>query len=89
MVQDINSDSSVGQSMEEIPKEEAKDSYANLQSPESTPTSGARSDQAKAASPQEPETKIEKSVRFKEIHIRDYERVVGDNPSCSSGPPIG
>jgi hypothetical protein len=30
----------------------------------------------------------EKSVRFNEIHIRDYERTVGDNPSCSSGPPI-
>ena len=29
------------------------------------------------------------SVRFSEIQIRDYERVVGDNPSCSSGPPIG
>jgi hypothetical protein len=31
----------------------------------------------------------EKAVRFSEIHIRDYERVVGDNPSCSTGPPIG
>jgi hypothetical protein len=31
----------------------------------------------------------EKGVRFNEIHIRDYERIVGDNPSCSSGPPIG
>jgi len=31
----------------------------------------------------------QKSVRFHGIEIRDYERVVGDNPSCSSGPPIG
>jgi hypothetical protein len=31
----------------------------------------------------------EKNVRFADIHIRDYERVVGDNPSCSSGPPVG
>jgi hypothetical protein len=31
----------------------------------------------------------EKVVRFHDIHIRDYERVVGDNPSCSSGPPVG
>ena len=31
----------------------------------------------------------EKVVRFHEIHIRDYERVVGDNPSCSVGPPVG
>ena len=30
-----------------------------------------------------------KAVRFHDIQIRDYERIVGDNPSCSSGPPIG
>lgn len=30
-----------------------------------------------------------KSVRFNDIQIRYYERTVGDNPSCSSGPPIG
>ena len=28
------------------------------------------------------------SVRFKTIEVREYERVVGDNPSCSKGPPI-
>ena len=28
-------------------------------------------------------------VRFTNVHIRDYERDIGDNPSCSSGPPIG
>lgn len=32
---------------------------------------------------------INKHVRFNAILIRDYERVVGDNPSCTSGPPIG
>jgi hypothetical protein len=31
----------------------------------------------------------EKVVRFHAIHVRDYERVVGDNPSCSAGPPVG
>jgi hypothetical protein len=31
----------------------------------------------------------ERLVRFHDIHIRDYERVVGDNPSCSAGPPVG
>jgi len=31
----------------------------------------------------------EKVVRFRDIHIRHYERVVGDNPSCSAGPPVG
>lgn len=30
-----------------------------------------------------------KHVRFAEIHVRDYERVVGDNPSCTIGPPVG
>lgn len=30
-----------------------------------------------------------KRVRFNTVLIRDYERVVGDNPSCTSGPPIG
>jgi hypothetical protein len=29
-----------------------------------------------------------KKVRFNAIQIRDYERVVGDNPSCTSGPPL-
>lgn len=28
------------------------------------------------------------SVRFKAIEVREYERIVGDNPSCSKGPPI-
>lgn len=27
-------------------------------------------------------------VRFKTIEVREYERIVGDNPSCSKGPPI-
>jgi hypothetical protein len=32
---------------------------------------------------------LEKVVRFHEIHIRDYERGLGDNPSCTAGPPVG
>ena len=28
------------------------------------------------------------TVRFKTIEVREYERIVGDNPSCSKGPPI-
>lgn len=28
------------------------------------------------------------SVLFQAIEIREYERTVGDNPSCSSGPPV-
>ena len=30
-----------------------------------------------------------KNVRFSVVEIRDYAREVADNPSCSSGPPIG
>jgi hypothetical protein len=28
------------------------------------------------------------SLQFDKIRIREYSRTVGDNPSCSSGPPI-
>jgi len=28
------------------------------------------------------------SVRFNQITIREYDIVIGDNPSCSSGAPI-
>jgi len=28
------------------------------------------------------------SIQFEAIEIREYARTVGDNPSCSSGPPI-
>lgn len=30
-----------------------------------------------------------KLLRFGEVHIREFERILGDNPSCSSGAPIG
>jgi hypothetical protein len=29
-----------------------------------------------------------KVVRFDVVYTRDYERIVGDNPECSSGPPV-
>lgn len=29
-----------------------------------------------------------KGINFHMIEIREYERTIGDNPSCSSGPPI-
>jgi hypothetical protein len=29
-----------------------------------------------------------KSVSFQEVYIREFERILGDNPSCSSGAPI-
>jgi hypothetical protein len=30
-----------------------------------------------------------KNVRFSVVQIREFERILGDNPSCSSGAPIG
>jgi len=33
--------------------------------------------------------KVPRNVTFSDVSIRDYERVVGDNPSCSSGPSVG
>lgn len=36
----------------------------------------------------ESSTGTPKSVYWKEVEIRQYERTVGDNPSCSSGPPL-
>ena len=31
---------------------------------------------------------IRKIVTFQHVYIREYERTVGDNPSCSSGAPV-
>lgn len=33
--------------------------------------------------------KKKRKVHFTSIHIREYEIVVGDNPSCTIGPPVG
>lgn len=30
----------------------------------------------------------DRGIRFHKIVIREYARTVGDNPSCSSGPPV-
>ena len=31
----------------------------------------------------------QQGVRFQEVHVREFEIIVGDNPSCSEGVPIG
>jgi len=33
-------------------------------------------------------SQVPKNVEWDKIHIREYARTVGDNPSCSSGPPL-
>jgi hypothetical protein len=30
----------------------------------------------------------DRAIQFDQVFIREYARTVGDNPSCSSGPPV-
>jgi hypothetical protein len=60
------------------------DPYENLLTTRQTLRAASHTSQRSSAS-----SHPEKGVRFHNIHIRDYERVVGDNPSCSAGPPVG
>lgn len=55
----------------------------------SAPAAATATSASAAASAAVPLTTTEKKVRFGDIRIREHERVVGDNPSCSTGPPIG
>lgn len=32
---------------------------------------------------------VRKFVRFQDVFVREYERTIGDNPSCSKGAPVG
>jgi hypothetical protein len=32
--------------------------------------------------------KDDRGIQFDKVIIREYARTVGDNPSCSSGPPV-
>lgn len=60
---------------EPIKSDYQSESSANSFSEGSSPALGSRS--------------TKKVVRFKSVHIREFERIIGDNPSCSSGAPIG
>lgn len=33
-------------------------------------------------------SRSQEHIQFKSVVIREYARTVGDNPSCSSGPPV-
>jgi hypothetical protein len=77
-------------------EQESCDSGASLGSSEreskksdrGSPSQGSeRSSPSKTS--QREEANHRRRVRFDKIQIRDYERVVGDNPSCTIGPPIG
>lgn len=37
---------------------------------------------------EEKDSRLDLSVTFDYVEIREYERVVGDNPSCTRGPPV-
>ena len=48
-------------------------------------TTCLKSEQPKHSNPM---TMSKKSVSFNQIHIREYVMDLGDNPSCSNGPPL-
>lgn len=57
----------------------------NVSFPASAPLSaGVRSTGSSGSGSQK-----NRAVRFSVVEIRDYEREIADNPSCSCGPPIG
>ena len=75
--------------------------HSEAQSASGSRNSGSRSSRSRHSDPHSTTSDIrvaehghrspipkEKSVHFKEIHMREYVRVIGDNPSCSVGPPI-
>lgn len=75
--------------MAEETKSKSSDDYGarSKSSKGSVTTGGSKSMLSRESATQKAKQK-KKSVRFHDIQIRDYERTVGDNPSCSSGPPI-
>ena len=34
-------------------------------------------------------TRVKRNVSYGNVKVREYERIIGDNPGCSSGAPIG
>jgi hypothetical protein len=34
-------------------------------------------------------TRTRKGVKFAYVQVQEYERIISDNPSCSSGAPVG
>lgn len=62
---------------------------SSLHSSEGGSTSGYKTCQSGSYGTCRSRQSAQKNVRFSQVHVREYERSLGDNPSCSSGAPIG
>lgn len=84
---DVHSDGSRSWDHESRKSENSRKSEYSRKS--ETAQSIQNSEQSSQDSTSQVKEKNEKHVRFEYVYVRDYERVVGDNPSCTIGPPVG
>lgn len=70
-----------------VPAQRGRDSASSFLRPRK-PVLKVKSIDDSLRSTWESSSDVVKSVDWKDIQIRQYERTVGDNPSCSSGPPL-
>ena len=52
-------------------------------------TQSERNTHRPAAATDTNKTRVKRNVSFANVKVREYERIIGDNPGCSSGAPIG